>query len=595
MQIDSSLSRRADARDDAVVAAFSVRLGRNLLIQALVTSMVALMGLSILPWPPVLAWTAIAAAAFLLEDRVLRLVAAGAGRGWTVCAASLRITVAAVYAIAAYGLISYGGPGERIFAITLIASSLVYILMRYYRTPMVFLASISPYVAILIILAVRLAREELAERDLLGAIGSAFTLVLFAILIWSARAQLTASWMALTKAREAAEDRNEQAERASRAKSHFLAAMSHELRTPLNGVLGMAQALANDKLTDVQLERVRIIRRSSETLLAVLNDLLDLSKIEASTLELEPVEFDLEHLVRGVAAAFAPGANKKGVAFESAISEDAHGRYIGDSARLRRVLYNLCANAVKFTETGSITLAVDRVGEDLRFRVTDTGIGIAPEHQAHLFEDFFQVDTSFSRKTAGAGMGLAICRQLTMLMGGAIEATSEIGRGSTFVVRVPLAAAAACVASGTRESTDGQPTELRILAAEDNETNQVVLRTLLAQAGITPTFVENGREALAAWEGQTWDIILMDIQMPEMDGVAATRAIRLREAETGRGRTPIVAVTANAMAHQVVEYEAAGMDGLVPKPVEISRLFAAMEAALIEPAAALDSVGASAA
>jgi CheY-like chemotaxis protein len=338
----------------------------------------------------------------------------------------------------------------------------------------------------------------------------------------------------------------------------------------------------------VQHERVKIIRRSSESLLAVLNDLLDLSKIEASTLELEIGEFDLEHLVRGVVAAYQPLADKKGLSFDFAIEDDARGRYDGDSARIRRILYSLADNAVKFTETGGVTLSVGSEGGELVFRVADSGIGIEGEDLAHLFEGFYQADSTRTRRYGGAGLGLAICHEMTHLMGGAIEAVSEPGHGSTFIVRLPLERTAAQPDAGHAERAAAEPAaagEIRVLAAEDNDTNQLVLKTLLSQAGIVPTMVENGRQALEAWEAQDWDVILMDIQMPIMDGVAATRAIRQRERETGRAFTPILAVTANAMTHQVAEYQAAGMDGMVPKPIDIAALFQAMERAL-EPAEA---------
>jgi CheY-like chemotaxis protein len=331
---------------------------------------------------------------------------------------------------------------------------------------------------------------------------------------------------------------------------------------------------------------VKIIRRSSESLLAVLNDLLDLSKIETSALELEVAEFDLEHLVRGVVAAYQPIAGKKGLAFDFTIDESARGKFDGDSARIRRILYSLADNAVKFTEAGSVNLSVTGDGGAIVFRVTDTGIGIAAEDLGHLFEGFYQADAGRTRRYGGAGLGLAICHEMTQLMGGTIRATSEIGKGATFVLRLPLAPAMA-QPEPSRAAEPAQEAaaqgEIRVLAAEDNDTNQLVLKTLLGQAGIAPTLVENGRQALEAWESQDWDVILMDIQMPIMDGVAATRAIREREQATGRQRTPIIAVTANAMIHQVEEYEAAGMDSMVPKPIDIAALFQAIEQAL-EPA-----------
>jgi CheY-like chemotaxis protein len=226
--------------------------------------------------------------------------------------------------------------------------------------------------------------------------------------------------------------------------------------------------------------------------------------------------------------------------------------------------------------------------EHVIFRVTDTGIGLADDDLAHLFEGFFQADSTLTRRYGGTGIGLTICGELATLMGGVIEASSKLGEGSTFSLMLPLKPAEPLVESRASKthSSETEPTaELRVLAAEDNATNQLVLKTLLAAADIEPTIVVNGREALADWEGQTWDIVLMDIQMPEMNGIEATWAIRHRELETGRPRTPIVAVTANAMTHQVVEYEAAGMDGVVAKPVNMANLFNVMEQALAQAAA----------
>jgi CheY-like chemotaxis protein len=258
---------------------------------------------------------------------------------------------------------------------------------------------------------------------------------------------------------------------------------------------------------------------------------------------------------------------------------------MGDSARIRRVLYSLVDNAVKFTETGGVTLTVARANGEVVFRVDDTGIGIGEEHLGHLFEGFFQADAGATRRYGGAGLGLALCREMAELMGGSIEASSEDGAGSTFIVRLPLAKAIGdhVQPGAARPADDMDPTQVRVLAAEDNDTNQLVLKTLLAQAGLEVTMVENGRQAVEAWEARPWDIILMDIQMPVMDGVVATRTIRDRERATGRRRTPILAVTANAMTHQVAEYEAAGMDGVAPKPIDIVSLLNAMQQALEPP------------
>lgn len=568
----------------APAVAFTVHATRNVVIQALGVGMAVVAALNVTPWPPVVGWGAVICTVLAAENRLLLDTARGRpGRHAAFWAPTLRIVATSLYALAALVLINRGGPAERLFAFALMSASMVHVLMRYYRSRWVLIGALAPYVSVLGLLAVLQVRDALGHGHLLLAAIATFTLPTFGLQFWSARAQLAAAWGELMAAREAAEERERAAEAASRAKSDFLATMSHELRTPLNGVLGMAQALTMEQLTQLQQERVKIIRRSSESLLAVLNDLLDLSKIEASALELEIVEFDLEHLVRGVVAAYQPLAEKKGLSFTFEITEAARGRYDGDSARIRRVLYSLADNAVKFTETGGVALSVDRNGGEVVFTVADTGIGIEPHDLERLFEGFYQADSGRTRRYGGAGLGLAICREMAQLMAGTIEANSEPGKGSRFTVRLPLPPSnAQREAAHTEDAAAeaGAPGELRVLAAEDNDTNQLVLKTLLSQVGINPTLVENGRQALEAWEAQHWDIILMDIQMPVMDGVAATCAIREREQTAGRPRTPILAVTANAMTHQVAEYEAAGMDGMVPKPIDIAALIQAMEQAL---------------
>jgi CheY-like chemotaxis protein/two-component sensor histidine kinase len=378
----------------------------------------------------------------------------------------------------------------------------------------------------------------------------------------------------------------EDAEAANRAKSTFLATMSHEIRTPLNGVLGMAQAMAVEALSDAQRGRLDVIRQSGETLLAILNDVLDLSKIEAGKLELEEGRFDISELVEGALAAFMAVAEHKGVDFDLRVEAKAAGIYRGDSTRVRQILYNLISNALKFTERGEVRVTVGHAEADLTLEVRDSGIGIAPDRIASLFQKFEQAEASTTRRFGGTGLGLAICRELAQLMGGDIEVASVVGEGATFTVRLPLPRMAeepakplrAAAVAGPRP--DANASSLRVLAAEDNTVNQLVLKTLLQQAGLDLALVCDGAAAVAAWESDEWDLILMDVQMPEMDGPTATRTIRAREAETGRARTPIVALTANAMSHQVAEYLGAGMDGFVSKPIEVSRLFAAIEAAL---------------
>ncbi|WP_165842773.1 glucokinase [Phenylobacterium deserti] len=368
------------------------------------------------------------------------------------------------------------------------------------------------------------------------------------------------------------------AEAANRTKSAFLATMSHEIRTPLNGVLGMVQAIAFDELSTIQRERLDIIRQSGESLLAILNDILDLSKIEAGQLELEEVDFDLRTLLLGAHAAFTALANKKGLSFTLQVEDGSDGTYRGDPTRLRQILYNVVSNALKFTEAGEVRVSAGYAEGELRLTVADTGIGVDPARLPALFDRFTQADTSTTRQYGGTGLGLAICRELAMMMGGSIAAESAVGQGTTVVFRAPMPKVASRPAAAALPSDEGPARQmaLRVLAAEDNAVNRLVLKTLLHQLGIDPVIVEDGQQAVDAWETSTWDVVLMDIQMPKLDGVSAAREIRRREAESGRAHTPIIALTANAMSHQISEYMKAGMNGHVAKPIQAEALFRAI-------------------
>ena len=402
-------------------------------------------------------------------------------------------------------------------------------------------------------------------------------------------AQLQANDSALHRAMTELVAARDSAEAANVLKSQFLANMSHEIRTPLNGVLAMAQIIALGDLTQVQRERVEVIRRSGEDLLAVLNDVLDLSKIEAGKMEIDTGHVDAEAIGRHVQATFGVvAAGKPGLDFSLEVRPQARGVRRGDSGRINQILNNLVSNALKFTAKGQIRVLIDGLGEDgrdgLRFVVTDTGIGIPADKLPQLFQKFIQADNSNTRQFGGTGLGLAISRELAQLMRGRIEVESVEGQGSTFTVSLPLAriaeSAAEAPAVPATEAHEPEERNLRVLAAEDIPTNQLVLRTIMETFGVDLDVVDNGRLAVEAWRNGDYDIVLMDIQMPEMDGMAATCAIRAAEVALGRPRTPIIAVSANAMAHQVKEYMEIGMDGHVAKPIELTKLHAAIEGAM---------------
>jgi len=364
-------------------------------------------------------------------------------------------------------------------------------------------------------------------------------------------------------------------------KTQFLANMSHEIRTPLNGVLAMAEVMSMGELADVQRDRLDVIRQSGGLLLAVLNDVLDLSKIEAGKLALVADDFDLEPVMSGAVESYRVMAQGKNLDFAFDVAAAARGWWRGDADRLRQIVGNLLSNAVKFTPRGAVSASIDvnPATGALRVVVADSGVGIAPEKLPTLFEKFTQADNSATRRFGGTGLGLAICRELTQMMGGSIDVSTREGHGSTFTVELPLARGEPAEAVPDVEAA-GDDGDLRLLAAEDNPTNRQVLQAVMDSLGIDIDIVPDGQEAVEAWRAGGYDLILMDIQMPVMDGIAAAREIRAEEAREGRRRIPIVALTANALTHQIEEYLAAGMDGHVAKPIEIAKLYEAISAAL---------------
>ena len=362
---------------------------------------------------------------------------------------------------------------------------------------------------------------------------------------------------------------------ASAAKSAFLANISHEIRTPLNGILGLAQAISADQLAPEQAERMEVLKRSGMGLLAILNDLLDLAKIEAGRMTIEAAPFSPEEVMTASRNAIWAAAEAKGITVETVIDPSARGIYQGDGTRLRQIVDNLVSNSVKFTQTGSVHVFLTRSADRLVLTVKDTGIGMTPEAASRIFSRFEQADSSTTRRFGGTGLGLSICAELVKAMKGEITVSSAVGKGSTFVVTLPLTR----LSDGHIEPLpkpegqvlfNGPP--LRVLAAEDHPVNQLVLRTLLVQLGITITLAGDGAEVLRLYQDADWDIVLMDVQMPVMDGVAATRAIRAFEQQQNRKPTPVLALTANNMAHQIEEYRKAGFSGHVPKPIDAMEL-----------------------
>ncbi|WP_323040324.1 PAS domain S-box protein [Gemmobacter sp.] len=361
----------------------------------------------------------------------------------------------------------------------------------------------------------------------------------------------------------------ERAEAANRAKSQFLANMSHEIRTPLNGVLGMAE-LMSDALTDpIHRQMIETIRESGQGLLNVLNDILDLAKVEAGKIELETLAFVPRDLAAKVEAMYSLRAQEKGLSFSVMCDIGCAQARMGDPHRTLQVLHNLINNAIKFTHEGQIKVTFHTRGSDpLVVEVADTGIGMSPEQQSRAFEDFEQADGAVTRRYGGTGLGLSISRRLIELMGGKIQVVSTLGKGTVVRLELPLPVAPRAEVAAPEDVAPEHPSVagLRALVADDNATNRLILKAMLGALGVGVTVVEDGLRAVAAWKPDDFDVLLLDISMPEMDGVAALQEIRRRAGEAGAPPPPAIAVTANAMKHQVDGYYAAGFDGYVGKP-----------------------------
>jgi len=369
----------------------------------------------------------------------------------------------------------------------------------------------------------------------------------------------------------------EAAHAASRAKSEFLANVSHEIRTPLHGILGMAQVLAREEgLDELQRSRVAVIRQSGQALLELLNDLLDLAKIEAGKLTLQEVAYEPATVVQAACAPFVALAEDKGLTLELDLAALEGAAWLGDPLRLQQVVANLVSNAIKFTAEGGVSVTARLVEGAAELCVADTGIGIPAGRLAEVFEKFAQVESAKDRRFGGTGLGLAVSRELAELLGGMLSAESTPGEGSVFTLRLPVSDAQAPAVEQPSGSYDAPGEGVRILAAEDNPTNQLILRAILEPLGVEVTIAADGREAVDAFRTRPFDLILMDVQMPVTDGIRATEEIRRMEAEEGRAGIPIIALSANVMAHQTAEYLAVGMNAVVGKPFEAEALYAAI-------------------
>jgi signal transduction histidine kinase/ActR/RegA family two-component response regulator len=366
---------------------------------------------------------------------------------------------------------------------------------------------------------------------------------------------------------------SEEAKVANRAKSRFLATVSHEMRTPLNAILGEGQLLAREALTPPQRARLKAMKSASRVMRQLINDILDISQIEAGALQLNLNVFSLEDLTSELRELYRPLADERDLSLVITLPPDIAKFRRGDADRLRQIVGNLISNGLKFTRQGGVTVKIGGDDEQLSISVIDSGIGIDPKDHETIFERFVQVDSSSTREVGGIGLGLSICRELSEQMGGALSVTSARGIGARFDFAAPIPAVVASpapVETDPAEAADSAPASL--LVVDDNPVNRRILAALVEPFGVECGFAANGKEAVEAWRRQPWGAIFMDVHMPGMDGVDATRAIRAEESYVARARTPIIAVTASILPSEVETYRLAGMDDVLPKPIEASAL-----------------------
>lgn len=383
---------------------------------------------------------------------------------------------------------------------------------------------------------------------------------------------------ALEKMNEQLKIEREKAIVADRLKSSFLANMSHEIRTPLNGILGMSEMIERvGELNEQQKDYMNTLQGSGEDLLLIINDILDFSKIESGKLEIENIDFNLPETILTTQKMFVPKAEEKGIAFNINIGAHTHKWYHGDPHRIKQVIINLVNNAIKFTKKGSVNVEVSMIDVEpnktgIVFKVIDSGIGISKEQQKGLFTEFFQADATITRRFGGTGLGLTICQNLVTLMGGKISVSSEYGHGSTFAFELILEKATEQKEVAPTIISKQDHVTLRVLLAEDNPVNIKVAEFQLSRMGHQVIIAENGQKAVDEYKKDKFDLILMDIQMPILDGVGATKAIRKHEIETGANSVPIIAITACAIKGDKERFLSAGMNGYISKPFKMNEL-----------------------
>ena len=487
-------------------------------------------------------------------------------------------TNSVIYSAIAVHLWASGEGPQMVFGTVLIAGALLHVTIHLYHVREVLISAAAP--PVLYFLALPILHGVMTDQptDFLVAIGC---LLYMTHLVVAAR-QNSHTHRIIQAANDRAQEERRRAEVASAAKSDFLAVVSHEIRTPMNAVMTASNLLAGSDLDPRQREQVIMLRDAGDVLIGLLNDVLDFSKIEAGKMQLEEADIDLIDRLRALERLWAPKASGNGVALSLHLAEDLPRCVRTDPLRLQQILFNLISNAVKFTAEGRIEIGADwdAAASRLNVSVADTGCGIPEDRLPFIFDLFEQVDAGITRRHGGTGLGLAITCKLAQLMKGSVSVESRIGEGSTFRLSLPMTPSTALPQTVHRPDPPASPRALNLLAADDHPVNRRILGMLLEPLGCDLTFAENGQEAVDLAGDRRFDAILMDMQMPVMDGLSATRAIR---AEGANAATPIIAITANAMDGHRAAWEAVGVTAFVTKPIQPALLSAALGAALGEP------------
>ena len=532
-------------------------------------------------WPTALVWFVLTMAAGGVRSWFERRIARNVSKDYGIVFPAVALITGAFWAAAPVLAWTSNHPFGHALAVAYIACGYLLVFTQLRHSPRQALVISSPYTAVVFGIAASLwgKPDFWAFVSVVPFVWSG--LAVHIILGLVAQAKITAfqdHQAHLIGELEAARDR---ADAANKAKSAFLGVISHELRTPMNGVLGAAQLLSATRLDPTQKEYVSIVRNSGDSLLALLNDILDLTKIEADRMALEAIEIDVGELVERVGGTWSARAREKGVDYAVNMDDAAPAVIVGDPTRLSQVVHNLLSNAIKFTEAGAVSLAVsaERLGETrarLSFTVSDTGPGIASDDIERLFQPFTQLDASSTRRFGGTGLGLTICRRLAGLMGGELNVISEVGKGSKFILTIEAdvrAWAAPQVCESVTADLD-QAQSLRVLVVEDHPVNRMIIEAWLTSAGHVAVSAENGQAALEMSTDQAFDLILMDVNMPVMDGLSATRA--LREHAGPNQAAPVVVLSASARAEDHEAGFAAGADAYLNKPIDFKALAAVL-------------------